>query len=84
MCVSCSIFGHEGDEADDVAYVNWLSMVRAGLLGLEFYSPDTDKWRQVCGYCFSYVAFDPLLSCVCSLQNLPFSLKDLEKSRLTS
>lgn len=53
VCVPYSIFGYEGERADDVAYVNWLSMVRAGLLGLEFYSPETDKWRQVCS-CFIY------------------------------
>lgn len=27
-------------------YVNWLSLVHAGLKGLEFYSPDMNKWRQ--------------------------------------
>uniref|UniRef100_A0A669CSZ3 Dipeptidyl peptidase 3 n=1 Tax=Oreochromis niloticus TaxID=8128 RepID=A0A669CSZ3_ORENI len=41
-----SIFGHEGQDADDVVYINWLSMVRAGLLGLEFYTPDSKSWRQ--------------------------------------
>lgn len=40
------IFGLEGVEAEDVTYVNWLNMVRAGLLGLEFYTPETKKWRQ--------------------------------------
>ena len=29
-------------------YVNWLSMVRSGLMGLEYYTPETKKWRQVC------------------------------------
>lgn len=43
----CSIFGHEGEDAADVVYVNWLSMVRAGLLGLEFYTPESKSWRQV-------------------------------------
>ena len=47
QCVCCSIFGHEGSEADDVIYVNWLNMVRAGLLALEFYAPDTSSWMQV-------------------------------------
>lgn len=28
------------------SYVNWLSLVHAGLKGLEFYSPDMNKWRQ--------------------------------------
>ncbi|XP_008331494.1 dipeptidyl peptidase 3 isoform X2 [Cynoglossus semilaevis] len=41
-----SIFGNEGQDAEDVIYVNWLSMVRAGLLGLEFYTPESKSWRQ--------------------------------------
>ncbi|XP_037543246.1 dipeptidyl peptidase 3 [Nematolebias whitei] len=41
-----SIFGHEGQDAEDVVYINWLSMVRAGLLGLEFYTPERKSWRQ--------------------------------------
>ncbi|KAF7697226.1 dipeptidyl peptidase 3 [Silurus meridionalis] len=41
-----SIFGHDGDAAEDVVYVNWLTMVRAGLLGLEFYTPESKSWRQ--------------------------------------
>lgn len=40
------IFGHEGEEAEEVVYVNWLNMVRAGLLGLEFYTPESKSWRQ--------------------------------------
>lgn len=46
--LECSIFGHEGETAEDVVYVNWLTMVRAGLLGLEFYTPESKSWRQVC------------------------------------
>lgn len=42
-----SIFGHEGEAAEEVVYVNWLTMVRAGLLGLEFYTPESKSWRQV-------------------------------------
>lgn len=30
----------------DVTYINWLLMVRAGLTGLEFYTPETKEWRQ--------------------------------------
>lgn len=30
-----------------MVYINWLSMVRAGLLGLEFYTPESKSWRQV-------------------------------------
>jgi len=41
-----AIFGHSGKQADDVTYINWLSMVRKGILALEFYSPETKKWRQ--------------------------------------
>uniref|UniRef100_A0A8C6TME1 Dipeptidyl peptidase 3 n=1 Tax=Neogobius melanostomus TaxID=47308 RepID=A0A8C6TME1_9GOBI len=41
-----SIFGNEGQDAQDVVYINWLSMVRAGLLGLEFYTPESESWRQ--------------------------------------
>lgn len=28
-------------------YVNWLNMARAGLLALEFYTPEASSWRQV-------------------------------------
>lgn len=42
-----SIFGHEGEQAEEVVYVNWLNMVRSGLLGLEFYTPESKSWRQV-------------------------------------
>lgn len=41
------IFGFEGSDAEDVIYVNWLNMVRAGLLALEFYTPEASNWRQV-------------------------------------
>ncbi|MEJ1273543.1 dipeptidylpeptidase 3 [Cricetulus griseus] len=40
------IFGFEGADAEDVIYVNWLNMVRAGLLALEFYTPEAANWRQ--------------------------------------
>ncbi|KAH9518982.1 bifunctional diacylglycerol diphosphate phosphatase/phosphatidate phosphatase [Bulinus truncatus] len=41
-----SIFGHIDEEADNIIYINWLNMVRAGLLALEFYSPETNSWKQ--------------------------------------
>ncbi|KAL9655486.1 hypothetical protein ABK040_002154 [Willaertia magna] len=41
-----SICGHEGEEADTIIYVNWLLMVRAGLLGLQFYNPENNTWLQ--------------------------------------
>lgn len=44
---STRIFGFEGADAEDVIYVNWLNMVRAGLLALEFYTPEAANWRQV-------------------------------------
>ena len=47
------VFGHPGAppvDADapvhDISYVNWLLMARAGLAGLEFYTPSTGNWRQ--------------------------------------
>ncbi|XP_072032352.1 dipeptidyl peptidase 3-like [Amphiura filiformis] len=49
LCLSkkiLSIFGHEGDAASDIMYINWLNMVRAGVLALEFYTPETQSWRQ--------------------------------------
>ena len=30
----------------DVTYINWLLMARAGLTGLEFFTPETNGWRQ--------------------------------------
>jgi dipeptidyl-peptidase-3 len=43
-----SIFGHgaQADAVHDVTYINWLLMARAGLSGLEFYTPATKAWRQ--------------------------------------
>lgn len=49
LCLSTDalrIFGYTDDSADDIIYVNWLSMARSGLLALEFYSPETGAWRQ--------------------------------------
>ncbi|CAH1792287.1 unnamed protein product [Owenia fusiformis] len=49
LCLSAEIlriFGHEGDTADNIIYINWLNMVRAGLCGLEFYTPENQQWRQ--------------------------------------
>lgn len=40
------IFGHGGDEGDDIAYINWLIMARAGLNALQFYDPETKNWGQ--------------------------------------
>jgi len=40
------IFGHKGQEAEDIFYINWLIMVRAGIRALEFYTPEHKKWGQ--------------------------------------
>jgi dipeptidyl-peptidase-3 len=41
------IFGHEdAAEADEIVYVNWLNMARAGLLALQYYTPATKSWGQ--------------------------------------
>ena len=42
----CEIFGHSGAEAEDIKYANWLSMVHAGLKGLEMFSPASQEWKQ--------------------------------------
>jgi len=42
-----SIFGHnDAASRQNIYYVNWLNMARAGLLALEFYTPSQKKWRQ--------------------------------------
>eukprot|EP00041_Stephanoeca_diplocostata_P016421 m.323607 g.323607 ORF g.323607 m.323607 type:complete len:706 (+) comp20359_c5_seq7:121-2238(+) len=49
LCVqeaALKIFGHEGQAGEDIMYVNWLSMCRAGVLALMFYNPETNKWGQ--------------------------------------
>ena len=40
------VFGYEGKEAEDIAYINWLSMARSGIAALTFYDPKKDKWGQ--------------------------------------
>lgn len=47
-CVqNCRIFGFEGEEADQIIYTNWLSMVFAGAAkALEMYQPKTQAWMQ--------------------------------------
>lgn len=46
--MSFRIFGHEGAEAEDITYVNWLSLLLNGSTkALEFYNPDTQVWMQV-------------------------------------
>ncbi|KAL3699174.1 hypothetical protein R1sor_017196 [Riccia sorocarpa] len=38
--------GYTGQEAEDLMYVNWLMMVRAGFMAIAVYSEDTDIWPQ--------------------------------------
>ena len=40
------IFGHEGEKANDIFYINWLHMARAEILALLFWSPSTQRWGQ--------------------------------------
>ncbi|BEJ15267.1 hypothetical protein CspHIS471_0410340 [Cutaneotrichosporon sp. HIS471] len=43
------IFGHtdtSSENADDIMYIGWLQMARAGLIALEFYDPQAKKWGQ--------------------------------------
>lgn len=45
------IFGHtdsskEEGTADDIMYIGWLQMARAGLIAMEFYDPEAKKWGQ--------------------------------------
>jgi dipeptidyl-peptidase-3 len=43
-----SIFGHEGQEAEDVGYVNWLALLYQAVgKALEMYQPSTKGWLQV-------------------------------------
>jgi len=45
-----------GAEAEDLKYVNWLNMVRAGLVALEFYNPETRKHGQAhMQVCYSWL-----------------------------
>ena len=40
------IFGHQGADAEDIKYANWVSMVLAGVKGLEMFSPTSGEWKQ--------------------------------------
>lgn len=40
------IFGFSGADAEDIKYVNWVSMVHAGVKGLEMFSPASGEWKQ--------------------------------------
>jgi len=42
-----NIFGHEGSIAEDIIYVNWLSLLWSGFAkALEMYQPSTATWSQ--------------------------------------
>ena len=45
------IFGHSGAEAEDIKYVNWLSLLHAGLKGLEMFSTASGEWKQAHSQC---------------------------------
>ncbi|CAO3622551.1 unnamed protein product [Cunninghamella blakesleeana] len=40
------IFGYEGQSADDILYIMYLNMARAGLAALEYFDPNAKKWGQ--------------------------------------
>jgi hypothetical protein len=43
-----SIFGLEGQEAEDITYVNWLALLYQAVgKALEMYQPSTKVWLQV-------------------------------------
>ena len=43
------IFGYEGEEAQNVIYVNWLSLLWNGAAkATEMYQPANKTWLQVC------------------------------------
>jgi hypothetical protein len=45
---SSSIFGVEGQEAEDITYVNWLALLYQAVgKSLEMYQPSTRAWLQV-------------------------------------
>jgi dipeptidyl-peptidase III len=50
LCLEPSVldvFGHTTPEnQSDIIYINWLLMCRAGVLALEFFTPETNAWRQ--------------------------------------
>ncbi|CAO3614928.1 unnamed protein product [Cunninghamella echinulata] len=40
------IFGYEGQAAEDILYIMYLNMARAGLAALEYFDPNAKKWGQ--------------------------------------
>ncbi|KAJ3126300.1 hypothetical protein HK098_007683 [Nowakowskiella sp. JEL0407] len=55
LCVDkelLAIFGHTDDSSDeegkaeDIMYISWLQMARAGVASLQFYDPVSKKWGQ--------------------------------------
>ncbi len=40
------VFGHTGQEASDIAYINWLLMARAGLDALSYYDAKSNTFGQ--------------------------------------
>jgi len=40
------VFHHDGQEAENVLYINWLSMILGGINGMEAFNVDSGKWGQ--------------------------------------
>ena len=40
------VFSHSGAEAEDIKYINWLSLLHPGIKGLEMFSPTSEEWKQ--------------------------------------
>lgn len=88
-----NIFGHQGSDAEDIYYINWLNMVRAGLLGLEYYSPENRAWKQAhmnARYVILQVlreAGDDLVKieeCICEEDGQPDLIISIDRSKINS
>ena len=69
------IFGFTGAEAENVIYVNWLSMVQMGIESLKVYNPSIKKWLNA-HYQARYVITRVLLEASKDL----VTIKHIEKS----
>ena len=58
------IFGL-ADSAEDVIYINWLSMALSSLFALEFYSPSAQEWKQAHSQArFAILQVKAIISCL--------------------
>ncbi|KAL2609542.1 hypothetical protein R1flu_028115 [Riccia fluitans] len=71
--------GYTGQEAEDLMYINWLMMVRAGFLATETYSEDTGFWAQA--HAQARFAVLRTLLAASKLDAERYSGKDLERER---